>query len=146
MRDPIFESTTTMDQPAFAAWVGSRPPHDEHHYEPLSGRIVMTPPAGWPHGNVEARLVARISAAAAPHALGGSEQGLVFGSSQGFELPTGDTVEPDASYVSRERWRAAPTPEHGKFLAVVPALDEHERWNSAVLPNLSLCAADLQPH
>ena len=53
----------------------------------------------------------------------GPESGLVFGSSQGFELPTGDTVEPGACYVSRERWR----------------------WDSTVLPGLSLCAADLQP-
>lgn len=205
MSDLVFESTTTMDQASFAAWVEARPAHDDHHYELLSGRIVMTPPAGWPHGNVEARLVTRMMLAAQRRTDGagdeGPESGLVFGSSQGFELPTGDTVEPDACYVSRERWRAAPAPELGRFLAVVPDLvveilssstasrdrgekraiycaagvreyvlvdpraralqvftrgddarfdagrtfDEHERWDSAVLPGLSLCAAELQP-
>ena len=48
--------------------------------------------------------------------------GIVFDSSQGFELPSGDTVEPDHSFVSRERWEAAPRPEPGKFPRVVPDL------------------------
>lgn len=48
--------------------------------------------------------------------------GKVFGSSQGFELPSGDTVEPDVSFVSRERWEAGPAPVAGKFLRVVPDL------------------------
>lgn len=131
MSNLVFESTTTMDQASFVAWVAARPAHDDHHYELLGGRIVMTPPAGWPHGNVESRLVTRMTNAAARPAgrLSSAtrpelppEQGLVFGSSQGFELPTGDTVEPDASFVSLARWRAAPAPEVGKFLAVVPDL------------------------
>jgi hypothetical protein len=43
MSDLVFESTTTMDQSSFAVWVEARPAHDGHHYELLSGRIVMTP-------------------------------------------------------------------------------------------------------
>src|SRR5690606_37038477 len=48
--------------------------------------------------------------------------GRVFDSSQGFELPSGDTVEPDHAFVSHERWAAAPAPERGRFLRVVPDL------------------------
>jgi len=48
--------------------------------------------------------------------------GRVCGSSHGFELPTGDTVEPDASFVSLARWRAASPPILGKVLQVVPDL------------------------
>jgi Uma2 family endonuclease len=115
--EPVFESITTMDQATFAAWVESRPAHDLNHYELLNGRVVMMPPAGWPHGGVEARLLRRMGNIAEPAKLG-----RVCGSSQGFELPTGDTVEPDASFVSIARWRAAPPPITGKFLQVVPDL------------------------
>jgi Uma2 family endonuclease len=48
--------------------------------------------------------------------------GRVFGSSQGFALPSGDPVEPDASFVSKERWAAGPAPVDGEFLRVVPDL------------------------
>src|SRR4030095_10099288 len=44
------------------------------------------------------------------------------GPTQGFELPTGDTLTPDASFVSRERWEANPRPEPGKYLKVMPEL------------------------
>jgi Uma2 family endonuclease len=44
------------------------------------------------------------------------------GPARAFELPTGDTVEPDASFVTAARWKAAPQPERGKFLRVVPDL------------------------
>ena len=46
----------------------------------------------------------------------------MFDSSQGFELPSGDTVEPDHSFVSRERWAKGPAPVVGKFLRIVPDL------------------------
>jgi Uma2 family endonuclease len=117
MSEPVFESVTTMDQATFAAWIESRAAHDLHHYELLNGRVVMTPPAGWPHGSIGSRLVTRMTLAS-----DAGKHGRVFDSSQGFELPTGDTVEPDASFVTMTRWRAAPPPTLGKFLAVVPDL------------------------
>jgi Uma2 family endonuclease len=46
--------------------------------------------------------------------------GLSFDSSQGFALPSGDTVAPDAAFVSRERWDTGPPPSRGEFLRVVP--------------------------
>jgi Uma2 family endonuclease len=48
--------------------------------------------------------------------------GECFGSSQGFDLPSGDTVAPDFSFVSAARWQRLPPPEHGRFLRVVPDL------------------------
>lgn len=116
MSDPIFESVTTMDQPEFARWVASREGRGDARYELLNGRLVMNPPAGWPHGEVEARLVRRLGNAVEPLGLG-----RILGSSQGFELPSGDTLEPDASFVSTARWEASP-PSLGRFLRVVPDL------------------------
>ena len=112
-----FESVDTMTQTEFSVWCRERASWDRHHYELLNGRVVMNPPAGFPHGSVESRVVRLL----ANHVLDAS-LGECFGSSQGFELPTGDTVEPDASYVSKQRWQTMPDPEPGRFLRVVPDL------------------------
>jgi Uma2 family endonuclease len=116
MNDVVFESTREMSQEEFASWVENRAA-EPNRYELLNGRVVMTPPAGYPHGEIEATLVALLRQHVAARKLG-----KVFGSSQGFELPSGDTVAGDASFVSSERWQAAPPPEPGKFLRVVPDL------------------------
>src|SRR5581483_6862444 len=117
MRELTFESIETVSQAEFAEWVERRPPGDLSQSELLNGRIVLTPLAGWPHG----RIVARVSASLHGH-VSERRLGHVLGSSQGFELPSGDTVAPEATFVSNERWRAAPPPELGKFLRVVPDL------------------------
>jgi Uma2 family endonuclease len=115
MRRLTFESRESVTQAEFADWI--RSVRDDNHYELLHGRVVMEPPAGWPHGRIEARIVARLDAFAEAQ-----RSGLVFGSSQGFELPSGDTVEPDVAFVSAARWTRAPKPRPGKFLRVVPDL------------------------
>ena len=112
-----FESTHSVTQTAFRAFVEKRAQRDEYHYELLNGRVVMNPPAGYPHGEIEHRVQVALFRLATDRGLG-----KVFGSSQGYELPSGDTVEPDASFVSRERWSAMPTPGEGDFLHVVPDL------------------------
>jgi Uma2 family endonuclease len=112
--EPVFESITTMDQPSFARWVAQRE-WDSYRYELLHGRVVMTPPAGYPHGAVAVRISSPIAM------LVRASGAIVFDSSQGFELPTGDTVAPDVSVVSAQRW-AATSPIMGKFLRVVPEL------------------------
>lgn len=112
-----FESTQTVEQQEFARWAESRARWDLNHYELLNGRIVMTPPAGYPHGSVGTRVVRLLAAFAIDRGLG-----EVLDASQGFELPSGDTVEPDASFVSTERWAAMGAPEAGTFLRVVPDL------------------------
>jgi hypothetical protein len=62
---------------------------------------VAEPPAGWPHGRLDVtpghRLMSHVESAGL---------GLVFGSSQGFALPSGDTVAPDAAVVLRGTWEA----------------------------------------
>lgn len=117
MRELTFESIETVSQAEFAEWVEARPGTDLNRYELLNGRIVMTPPAGWPHGESEALIVESLV-----HHVRERRLGRVFGPSQGFELPSGDTIAADAAFVSNERWLAAAPPEPGKFLRVVPDL------------------------
>src|SRR5262245_3359046 len=117
MREIQFESVASMSQADFFDWVIERQRWDPNHYELLNGRIVMTPPAGYPHGGVGSNLQYILGAYVRTAATG-----RVFDSSQGFELPSGDTVEPDHTFVSNGRWSAAPAPEEGKFLRVVPDL------------------------
>jgi Uma2 family endonuclease len=111
------ESTLPKTQAEFAEWVEERQSFDTlNHYEFLNGRVVMNPPAGFPHGSSDSRVQGLLFNQVYPGKLG-----EVFGSSQGFELPSGDTVEPDAAFVSKVRWEAI-TPVPGKFLRVVPDL------------------------
>jgi Uma2 family endonuclease len=117
MQEVVFESTRTMTQSAFEEWALERQGWDLNHYELLQGRILMTPPAGYPHGEIAANVLALLHTFVKGRALG-----KVFDSSQGFAFPSGDTLEPDATFVSRERWAAAPAPESGKFLRVVADL------------------------
>ena len=117
MSEIAFESTTTLTQAAFRAFVEERSRHDDYRYELLNGRIVMNPPAGYPHGAIGLRVSALLLRLVDERGLG-----LAFDSSQGYDLPSGDTGEPDASFVSSERWTAAPPPAEGEFLRVAPDL------------------------
>lgn len=112
-----FRSDDRFTQEEFLAWVDERPSSDINHYELIQGRIVMTPPAGWPHASIEARLVHRLQSFVEPRRLG-----IVLGSSAGYDLPSGDTVEPDVSYLTTERFSAGPAPVSGSFLRIVPSL------------------------
>lgn len=117
MPQTAFVSTETFTQDEFEAWIADLPSQDDNHYELLNGSIVMSPPAGWPHGNVEARIVHILSNCVLQHHLG-----EVLGSSAGYRFPSGDTVEPDVSFISSIRLQAGPTPQRGKFLQIVPNL------------------------
>lgn len=112
-----FESARYVRPDEFVRWLDRRPPSDINRYELLNGRVVMTPPAGYPHGEIGSALQFMLSSFVRPRRIG-----RVFDSSQGFVLPTGDTVEPDHSFISDERWAAAGTPVSGEFLSVVPDL------------------------
>lgn len=112
-----FESVSKMGPDEFARWVEGRPASDLYHYELLDGQIVMTPPAGYPHGLIGSSLQGMLGTFVRARKLG-----HVFDSSQGFRLTTGDTVEPDHSFVSNERWKAMGKPVRGEFLRVVPDL------------------------
>jgi Uma2 family endonuclease len=118
MVDTEFISTQRFTQAEFEEWVMSKSvPSDLYRYELIRGHVVMEPPAGYPHGETEAAIVRLLG-----NAVAACHLGKVYGSSQGFNLPNGDTLEPDAAFVSHERLLAAPPPEVGKFLRVVPEL------------------------
>jgi Uma2 family endonuclease len=118
MLDLTFESTGTVTREQFARYVAQRERQgDVHHYELLNGRVVMNPPAGYPHGEIDNSINRLIGDFAVAHRLG-----RVFGSGQGFELPSGDVLEPDFSFVSNERWKAMGSPQEGEFLRVAPDL------------------------
>ena len=55
-----FRSDATFTPRTFRRWVNSRPMSDINRYELVGGRIVMTPPAGWLHGSIEAHVVAAL--------------------------------------------------------------------------------------
>jgi Uma2 family endonuclease len=112
-----FRSEEEFTQQQFRRWVDQRPRADINHYELIHGRIVMTPPAGQIHASVEATLAYLLGQHVANNRLG-----TVFGSSAGYDLPSGDTVEPDLSFVSRERLSAAPSTGPDEFLSVAPNL------------------------
>lgn len=118
MHELIFESTRTVTPEEFAAFVATREAAgDTGHYELLNGRVVMNPPAGYPHGEIGSNVQWLLGNFVRDRKLG-----RLFDASQGFELPSGDTVEPDHAFVSNERWAAAPAPEPGRFLRIVPDL------------------------
>jgi Uma2 family endonuclease len=116
MLEISFESDRQVTPEQFVAWLQFRSGSDDH-YELLNGRIVMTPPAGYPHGSIGINVVVALS-----DCLRQSRLGHLLDSSQGFTLPSGDIVEPDCSFVSSERWDAMPEAEEGRFLKVVPDL------------------------
>ena len=115
--ETAFVSTATFNQKEFKRWVENRPITDVHRYELTDGRIVMTPPAGWGHGEIEAKVIHILGEFVESHNLG-----RVFGSSTGYELPSQDTLEPDASFISGERWAKGPQVGRGQFLRIVPSL------------------------
>jgi Uma2 family endonuclease len=115
--ETTFVSVDRFDQRAFKRWVETRPATDINHYELTNGRIVMTPPAGWGHGEIEARL-SRILF----DFVDRNKLGKVFGSSTGYNLPSGDTLEPDVSFISTARWLKGPQVGRGQFLKIVPDL------------------------
>lgn len=115
--ETAFISLETFTPIEFKRWVESRPVGDINRYELASGRIVMTPPAAWEHAEIEARIIRILGEFVLNHRLG-----KFFGSSAGYQFPSGDTLEPDASFVSRERWTKGPQPRRGQFLRLVPSL------------------------
>lgn len=117
MNTVLFRSYDRFSQEEFARWVETVPAGDLYHYELLDGFIVREPPANWPHGEVGGRILTRLASSDESARLG-----RVFDSSQGFDLPSGDTVEPDVSFASTERWRAAGRAPKRGFLRVVPDL------------------------
>jgi Uma2 family endonuclease len=112
-----FRSEDVFTQREFRRWLGDLPPSSINHYELLDGRIVMTPPAGWSHSSVASTLGYALNSHVRRHNLG-----TVFESSAGYELPSGDTLEPDVSFVSTKRFATQPPRTPNQFLRVAPTL------------------------
>ena len=104
-------------QDEFEVWCANLDGSQIGRFEFLYGCVVAEPPSHWPPGKLDAAFVHRLASR-----VEDPGHGLVFGSSQGFALPSGDTVEPDVAVVLRETWEAAPPPTAGRFLTVVPDL------------------------
>ena len=104
-------------QAEFEAWCATFDGSELGRFEFLYGCVVAEPAARWPHGKVGVSLSHRLAAHVEDRGLG-----LVFDASQGFALPSGDTVAPDVSVVLRQTWDAAPPPTPDRFLTVVPDL------------------------
>jgi Uma2 family endonuclease len=112
-----FRSDETFTQRTFRRWVDARPMSDCNHYELIGGHIVMTPPAGWMHGGLDNLIGSALGNHVRRHRLG-----YVFGSSAGYDLPSGDTLEPDASFLSTARFDACPPRRPSELLKAVPNL------------------------
>jgi Uma2 family endonuclease len=115
--ETAFQSDERFDQKTFRRWLDERPASDINHYELIDGRIVMTPPAAWPHGTIGGHIGARVGTHVRKKKLG-----IVLDSSAGYDLPSGDTVEPDVSFISSKRFAAGPKPAAGEFVRIVPNL------------------------
>lgn len=83
--------------------------------ELVDGRIVEMSPAGGRHGQVCARILARLVAHAEENDLG-----AVFDSSTGFRLPNGNVRAPDVAFVVRGRLAGETAP--AGFIALAPDL------------------------
>ena len=110
------ESRITPAQ--FHSLLARLPDSDRHRYELLSGRVTMTPPPGWPHPAVASNLVFHLRLHVDAHFPGAR----VLESSNGYDLPTGDCVQPDVSLISKATLDCGPAPVAGKSLAFAPDL------------------------
>lgn len=112
--EATFRSEERFTQSQFRAWLEARPPRDGERCELLRGRVVMSPPARPRHGRVEVAIASLLDRHVASLRLG-----LVFGASTGFELPSGDTLSPDVSFVAKGRLEGVSLDE---FFRLVPDL------------------------
>jgi Uma2 family endonuclease len=115
--DTAFRSDERFSLEEFRQWLEERSPSDRNRYELLDGAILMTPPSRFPHSAVAVRIVVALDR----HARS-TDGGLVQESSANFELPAGDLLEPDVTYISATRLAAGPKPERNRDLLVVPDL------------------------
>lgn len=112
-----FRSEERFTQHQFRAWVEARPPRDDGRYELLRGRVVSSPPARPRHGRVEVTIASLVERHVSVRRLG-----LVFGASTGFELPSGDTLSPDVSFVSHDRLGQRGDTGLDEFFSLAPEL------------------------
>ena len=110
-RSHLGPSTT---QSFFARWLARRE-WDTRGCELVHGRVVRRREASLLCGSLARRLQGALVSATR------GSGAVVLEPQQGVELPTGDTLMPDLSVVSAERWASA-SPSAGDLLRVVPEL------------------------
>lgn len=114
--ETVFESQDTFTQRQFEALM-ARNRDELHRYELIDGRIVVSPSSGWPHLECESNVLVMLATFAKTKGLG-----KAFGATATMAFPSGDTLIPDAVFISNERCSAAAPHRYGKFLRVVPDL------------------------
>jgi Uma2 family endonuclease len=112
-----FRSDEKFTQSEFWDWLEELPASDINRYELLGGRIMMTPPAKPNHSIVAVRISSALDRYR--RALG---SGLVLESSAGFDLPSGDTLQPDVTFISDARRGTGRLTKPKGFIGVVPDL------------------------
>lgn len=111
-RERVANLGPSTSQSFFAHWLARRE-WDTRGCELVLGRVVRRREAGVACTSLARRLHRKLAAAA--------DGVVVLEPRQGIELPTGDTLAPDISAVSEQRWAAA-LPSAGDLLRVVPEL------------------------
>jgi Uma2 family endonuclease len=85
-------------------------PRDGRKYELIEGELIVSP-AGVKHEGIASRLVVRVGVY-----LMSNNLGEVYTSSIGFQLPSGDVVSPDVSFISAAKLPNGLEPEgFGQF-------------------------------
>jgi Uma2 family endonuclease len=115
--ETTFRSDERFTQPQFIAWLEKHAGMLTGTVELIEGAIVMAPPANYPHSKLITRLIHAMESHVRSHKLG-----EVHAPSAGYEFRTGDTLEPDVSFVSTARLLRGPTPRSGQMMRVVPNL------------------------
>lgn len=97
-----FESVETYTLEDFHRFLSRLHPGDVNRYEFIHGRIVMTPPAGSEHRRTGSRVCNVLTDFVIRLDLG-----ECYDASGGFELPSGDLIQPDFASVSKDRFESA---------------------------------------
>jgi len=104
-----------MTQAEFARWAMQEGKHQPGRYELFSGRVVQSATLGYPATWIVSRLGIVVGNFVTARRLGET-----FDARAHFELPTGDTLAPDYSFVSTARFQRAPRPQPGAFMHMTP--------------------------
>ncbi|GAC1461248.1 MAG: Uma2 family endonuclease [Chamaesiphon sp.] len=96
------------------------------------GELIVNPPTGWETGERNRSITAQLDCWYEEH----EDLGKAFDSSTGFILPNGANRSPDASWVSRERWKALTLEQKGTFANVCPDFVVELRSSSDSLQSL----------
>jgi Uma2 family endonuclease len=115
--ETTFRSDEKFTQAQFLVWLQKHSRMLTGTCELIGGAIVMAPPANYPHSLLVTRLVASLE-----HHVRSGNLGQVHAPSAGYEFRSGDTLEPDVSFVSASRLERGPAPSAGQMMRVVPDL------------------------